>query len=342
MTKRSAKSPPPRTAARVPQRTAASRAPPVRLRTVEQRFSDILREHEAALSAFGPDCGPTSSFAARPVVQGKAAPHRSLRSPAGNPLKETSFIGSLPSSLQAVVAASRRAPTCFTAAPLASRARTRKDPVQIEGTSLGESYQSLAWCQHVRGYAQESGRAARGRTYLINGAVTDLAISPGLVEAEVQGEEAYRVTIQVDPLSEAAWEHLSHKCTQSFGASIELLQQHMPDEVVKRLCQSDGLFPRIGELDIQCTCPDYAPVCKHVVAVLYGVGVRAGADLEVLFTLRSATSAALHAQAKALLTAPGIPLGPVDSSANARSQQRSRRMSEEQDLSVLFGIELAH
>ena len=42
-----------------------------------------------------------------------------------------------------------------------------------------------------------------------------------------------------------------------------------------RVCrETDGLFPAPREIEMFCSCPDWAGMCKHVAAVLYGVGAR--------------------------------------------------------------------
>jgi uncharacterized Zn finger protein len=42
-----------------------------------------------------------------------------------------------------------------------------------------------------------------------------------------------------------------------------------------------------GRIDFTCSCPDYASLCKHIAAVLYGVGARLDKKPEQFFTLRS-------------------------------------------------------
>ena len=43
-------------------------------------------------------------------------------------------------------------------------------------------------------------------------------------------------------------------------------------DVVTR--HNDGLFPKPAEIEMECSCPDWAGMCKHVAAVMYGVGAR--------------------------------------------------------------------
>ena len=65
-----------------------------------------------------------------------------------------------------------------------------------------------------------------------------------------------------------------------------------------RVCrQGDGLFPAPGEIDLSCSCPDWADMCKHVAAVLYGIGARLDNSPELLFRLRGVDETELLANA---------------------------------------------
>ena len=54
---------------------------------------------------------------------------------------------------------------------------------------------------------------------------------------------------------------------------------------MERVCrEADGLFPAPREIKMSCSCPDWAGMCKHVAATLYGVGARLDAQPDLLFT----------------------------------------------------------
>ena len=55
--------------------------------------------------------------------------------------------------------------------------------------------------------------------------------------------------------------------------------------VMERVCRpEDGAVPRArARSSSRCTCPDWAAMCKHVAAVLYGVGARLDDQPELLF-----------------------------------------------------------
>ena len=68
---------------------------------------------------------------------------------------------------------------------------------------------------------------------------------------------------------------------------IELLQGRLSDHVLRVVTDPDrGLFPKPGEITLTCDCPDWAVMCKHAAAVLYGVGSRLDDRPELLFRLR--------------------------------------------------------
>src|SRR5256712_1637629 len=144
-----------------------------------------------------------------------------------------------------------------------------------------------AWADTLGRYADLANRLPRGRTYLRNGSVLDLAIAGGRVEAYVAGSELYRVGIGIAPMAKARWRRVVARCTGRIGSPVGLLPGELSDDVLAPLTHAkDRLFPEPGELALDCSCPDSAEVCKHVAAVLYGVGIRLGAKPELFFALR--------------------------------------------------------
>ena len=49
--------------------------------------------------------------------------------------------------------------------------------------------------------------------------------------------------------------------------------------------EKTGLFPSPAEIKFSCSCPDYAGMCKHIAAVLYGIGARLDQKPDLLFRL---------------------------------------------------------
>ena len=147
-------------------------------------------------------------------------------------------------------------------------------------------------------HSDNANRLPRGRTYVRNGSVTDLQVISGQVVARVSGSSIYRTTITVQPVSRTRWQRICVDCAGGIDSLVELLQGRLAKFVMDRLCrQDDGLFPAPKEIRFDCPCPDRAAMCKHVAAVLYGVGARLDHQPDVLFTLRQVDAADLLSKA---------------------------------------------
>lgn len=161
------------------------------------------------------------------------------------------------------------------------------EPVEIEGRAIAKTFWGRAWCDHLELFSDYANRLPRGRTYVRNGSVCHLAIMKGRIEAIVSGSELYEVTIKIRPLKAAAWETIKSRCAGKIGSMLELLQGKLSEHVMGVVTNpKEGLMPQMGEMELDCSCPDWADMCKHVAAVLYGVGSRLDHQPELLFTLR--------------------------------------------------------
>lgn len=199
------------------------------------------------------------------------------------------------------------------------------EPVVIDGRTIARSFWGKGWCDHLESFSDFESRLPRGRTYVRNGSVCHLEIKAGRIEARVCGSELYKVTITVEPLKKAAWEAVKDKCRGQIGSMLELLQGRLSNQVMAVVSdRKQGLFPQPGEIKLACSCPDWADMCKHVAAVLYGVGSRLDARPELLFLLRGVDAAELIAAEVAL---------PAESAA-------SEDALAETGLAELFGIDL--
>jgi uncharacterized Zn finger protein len=186
-----------------------------------------------------------------------------------------------------VPVATRRARAAKYALKLANKEKRTLAPVKIEGRKIAQSFWGLAWCDNLESYSDFENRLPRGRTYVRNGSVIDLVIGRGKVKAIVSGSEIYRVTVVIKTLARPAWKCIKRECSQSIVSLIDLLQGRFDQGVMQRLSRrDDGLFPQPREIEMECTCPDWAEMCKHVAAVLYGIGARLDTAPELLFTLR--------------------------------------------------------
>ena len=201
-------------------------------------------------------------------------------------------------------------------------------PVVIEGRTIAKTFWGKSWCENLESYSDFANRLPRGRTYVRNGSVVDLQMAPGEVSARVSGSELYEIEVSVAPVPKERWEALCGECSAGIDSLVELLQGRFSKGVMERICrQGAGLFPSPDEIELSCSCPDWASMCKHVAAVLYGIGARLDEKPELLFTLRQVDPSELIARAGA-----GVPL-----SASAPAEEKTLAS---EDLSELFGIEI--
>jgi uncharacterized Zn finger protein len=199
-----------------------------------------------------------------------------------------------------VPVARRRANAAGFAARLAKKEKRALAPVKIEGRKIAQSFWGQAWCDHLEKYSDFANRLPRGRTYVRNGSVVDLQIMHGKIKAFVAGSEVYTVTISIGTLGKAAWKRIKSDCSRSIDSLIDLLQGRFDQGIMQRLTHREaGLFPQPAEIKMDCSCPDWATMCKHVAAVLYGVGARLDSEPEMLFKLRAVDHLELISQAVA-------------------------------------------
>ena len=174
-------------------------------------------------------------------------------------------------------------------------------PIEIEGRTIARSFWGKRWCEHLESFSDYANRLPRGRTYVRNGSVCHLAIQPGRIDAIVSGSELYDVTIRIDKLKAAVWKSVRTRCSGQIGSMLELLQGKLSRQVMGVVTDRErGLFPKPGEIRLDCSCPDWASMCKHVASVLYGVGSRLDDLPESLFLLRGVDTAELIATEMAL------------------------------------------
>jgi uncharacterized Zn finger protein len=176
------------------------------------------------------------------------------------------------------------------------RAGAELSPVTIEGRAIATGVWGRAWCDNLEGFRDYVSRLARGRTDLRHGSVLDLRITPGRVEAMVGGAEVCRVEISVKPMAKTHWLAMCAACAGGIESLADLLEGRLSEAVMQRLCRrGSGLLPRPSDIRFTCSCPEPAPNCKHVAAVLYGVGARLDREPELLFRLRAVDAAELVA-----------------------------------------------
>ena len=201
--------------------------------------------------------------------------------------------------------------------------------VAIDGRTIAKTFWGKAWCDNLERYSDYENRLPRGRTYVRNGSVVDLRIAPGEVTALVSGSSLYTVKAQISPVPKSRWSAIRNDCAGAIDSLVELLQGRFSKGVMERICREGaGLFPTPKEITFTCSCPDWAAMCKHVAAVLYGIGARLDHSPDVLFVLRQVD----HNE---LIVAAGknIALGTKGPAVGKRL--------DDTGLAEMFGIELA-
>lgn len=206
-------------------------------------------------------------------------------------------------------------------------------PVIIEGTKLTKTWWGKAWNDNLESYSDFANRIGRGRSYVRHGAVLDLKITQGEIKALIQGSvsKPYQVTISILPLSDAVWQGITKSCAGKIDSLQELIVGKFPKTLSEVFtAKGQGLFPASKEIRFQCTCPDGAYMCKHVAAVLYGVGARLDKDPTLFFVLRKVKMEDLISDAISQKTETIL----------KKSNVKSRRIIEDTDIGDLFGIEM--
>jgi uncharacterized Zn finger protein len=200
-------------------------------------------------------------------------------------------------------------------------------PVTAE-RAIAKTFWGKAWSDNLERCSDYANRLPRGRTYVRNGSVIDLQIAAGKVSAQVMGSELYKVTVDISAVPKKQWQDIGADCAGTIDSLVELLQGRLSKGVMERICQpGKGLFPSPKEIKFDCSCPDWASMCKHVAAVFYGVGARLDEQPELLFTLRKVDAQELVARAGTSMPLPQAPA--------------SGKVIDSAKIAAIFGIEMA-
>lgn len=202
-------------------------------------------------------------------------------------------------------------------------------PVQPSGRKIATTFWGKAWCDHIEQFSDYENRLPRGRTYIRNGSVCHLRIRSGEVNAIVSGSSLYEVKIKFNLLEQKQWQAIKAACGGKIGSLLDLLNGNLSESVMATMCNTKkGLFPQFKDIKLQCSCFDWATMCKHVAAVLYGVGTRLDSDPSALFTLRGVNHKELIDVSTTLIE-------------NALQKKSQQQIHDQGQLSELFGIDLA-
>lgn len=216
----------------------------------------------------------------------------------------------------------------------AAKKGTALHPIAVTGRNITTSWWGNAWCRNLERYADFESRIARGKRYVRSGMVIDLQIETGKITAKVQGSKRtpYKVEIRISPLSEEKCQHIVDRCTTKVRNLEQLMDGQFPEEMKELFGSRDGLFPTPREISFRCSCPDWALMCKHVAAALYGVGVRFDEDPLLFFQLRGIdinrfVDVSLATKVDKLLE-----------NAASAAQNSTRILHEGVDITDLFGV----
>ena len=199
-------------------------------------------------------------------------------------------------------------------------------PIELDGRKIASSFWGKGWCDHLESFSDFENRLPRGRTYVRNGSVCHLEVQAGRIEAFVSGSELYKVNIEMKPLAGKTWQAIKKKCQGQIGSVLELLQGRLSDHVMEVVSDpAQGLFPQPDEIKLKCSCPDWATMCKHVAAVLYGIGSRLDHRPELLFVLRGVDAEELISAEVSLPTGTAV---------------AATEVLEESGLAEIFGIDI--
>ena len=206
-------------------------------------------------------------------------------------------------------------------------------PVIIEGRSLATTWWGKSWNSNLERYADYHNRIERGRSYVRHRAVLDLQMRRGTITALVQGSDTqpYEITIKIDKLNTRNWVTIRQACEGSFDSLGELLAGKFPQSLKDLFFRKgSGLFPAPQEIHFDCSCPDWASMCKHVAAVLYGIGVRLDEKASLFFTLRGINVDDIITQTVAETTQALL----------SKAERQRDNVLDDADLGDVFGIQL--
>jgi uncharacterized Zn finger protein len=202
-------------------------------------------------------------------------------------------------------------------------------PVTIEGRTIAKTFWGKSWCTNLERYSDYASRVPRGRTYVRNGSVLDLKIAEGGIAAMVAGSSLYKIKIAIAPVKASRWKAICRDCAGAIDSLVELLQGRLAKGLMDRVCrEGDGLFPSPEEITFSCSCPDWADMCKHVAAALYGVGARLDEKPDLLFVLRGVNENELLADAGRDFV-------------QTRAVPSTAKLLDDSDVAALFELEMA-
>jgi uncharacterized Zn finger protein len=185
--------------------------------------------------------------------------------------------------------------------------------MNLAGTRFGTTWWGRLWLDSLEKLGDDyEFRLHRGKQYAEDGVVSHFSVQPGLIQAKVHGRKTYEVTLALPALSPSQWDRAIQRIASESRFVASLLAGEMPkglDEIFRE--SSASLYPRVPkELQMHCTCPDWANPCKHLAAVCYVVAEVLDRDPWILFDLRGKAKEDILASLSSLSAVelgPGVP-----------------------------------
>jgi uncharacterized Zn finger protein len=199
---------------------------------------------------------------------------------------------------------------------------------QSKRGAFGESWWAKRWIAVLESF-NIGARLTRGRSYARSGQVLSIDIDKGVIKSKVQGSRStpYDITIKVKTLDAADWKKLADSLSTEAIFAAKLLAGEMPQEIEQAFAAAKlSLFPeKRGDLQTNCSCPDWSNPCKHIAAVYYLLGEEFDRDPFLIFKLRGSTreefikmlgaTGAAQSKSEPVEETPSLPPDPLQTDA---------------------------
>lgn len=166
-------------------------------------------------------------------------------------------------------------------------------PRQRAGTRFATSWWGRAWIKAMEDTSLDQGLLKKGRAYAKTGQVGPITVSPGRLAAvteaayDAEHHAEHRTVVHVEQLGEAEWERFLDQVAAKAGHIAALLDGEMPHDLVEA-AEDAGvpLLPTVGDLEPECSCPEWGHPCAHAAALCYQASWLLDGDPFVLLLLR--------------------------------------------------------
>jgi uncharacterized Zn finger protein len=175
-----------------------------------------------------------------------------------------------------------------------TKAIETKDGIKAQSKrgAFGKNWWAQRWITALERLV-DSGRLSRGRSYARKGQVLSIDETKDGIAARVQGSmrTPYKISIKINHLTNAEWDKVIDALAEQAIFTAQLLAGEMPQDIEQAFERAKAsLFPsKRGDLETDCSCPDYSNPCKHIAAAHYILGERFDEDPFLIFRLRGRT-----------------------------------------------------